>query len=110
MFSERGSGELEFEEYVARVTEFLDVPAPTTLDRDSGLYEDLGIDSLQAFELLIITEQLAGLSALPPSIPAIYTLGDAYDYYVASKARDNRKVRSQFEDGKESGQAPGAGS
>ena len=77
---------LEFEEYVARVTKLLDVPAPTTLDRDYGLYENLGIDSLQAFELLIITEQLAGLSVPPPSIPAIFTLGDAYDYYVVSKA------------------------
>ena len=30
--------------------------------------------------------------------------------YDTELGRDNRKVRSQFEDGKESGQVPGAGS
>jgi hypothetical protein len=59
---------------------------------DTGIYEDLGLDSLQGFELIYVTEQLAGLQgtetggAVPDSWlsrdRSIFTLGDAYPYYV----------------------------
>ena len=42
-------------------SELLGVAVPQGLDAESSLYEDWGIDSLQALELVIMTEQHAGL-------------------------------------------------
>lgn len=47
----------------------------------TGLFDDVGIDSFQAFEMLIIIETAAGLDVPPPELPHILTLGDAFDYY-----------------------------
>ena len=62
----------------------------------------------------------AGASKEPedssPPMETTIEPGDMVDYFEPGllksppEPRDNRKVRSQFEDGKESGQVPGAGS
>jgi acyl carrier protein len=49
---------------------------------DSSIYGDWGLDSLQTFELIIMTEDLAGLRVPPAEVPPIYLIGDAYDYYL----------------------------
>ena len=48
------------------------------------LFEDLELDSLQAFELIICIESIAGVLVPPEEMPNIWTLGDAYDYYVVA--------------------------
>ena len=77
-------GSPDFEEYVSRLFEALDIEVRSGYTQDSGLYDDIGLDSLQAFELVIFTEELAGLTMPPPFIPMIFTLGDAYTYFLTS--------------------------
>jgi acyl carrier protein len=47
----------------------------------TGLFDDLGLDSFRAFEMIVIIESAAGLDVPPPDIPEIYTVGDAFEYY-----------------------------
>jgi acyl carrier protein len=77
-------------EYLAMMSEMLQVQAIEPLEPQSSLYEDWGIDSLQAFELIILTEQLAGLHIPPAEIPLMFTVQDAYEYYQLC-----RTLRSQ---------------
>jgi acyl carrier protein len=72
---------LDFDVFVTRLSLHLRVDFPDGAGRDTSLYEDLGLDSLQAFELLIIIEGLAEAMVAPLDIPALYTLGDAFAYY-----------------------------
>jgi len=71
---------LTFEEYAQRLaTAFgLAVVSPPS---DAGLYDDLGLDSLQAFQLMLFTEGLAGASFPPDFPPPLFTVADAYSYY-----------------------------
>lgn len=77
---------LSLDEYCRRIFGLLDVPAPEPVDAAAGLFEELALDSLQAFELVVATEQLAGREVPPPELPAIWTVGDAYRYYCESVA------------------------
>ncbi len=79
---------LTFDTYCAHVFELLELPVPTELSEDSNLGEDLGIDSLQALELVVISEQLAGWTEPCASVPAISTMQDAYGYYRSRLAAD----------------------
>jgi acyl carrier protein len=57
-----------------------------------NLVEDLELDSLQALELVVLTEDMAGLVVPPETEPLIFTLGDAFEYYkgiVAMKQRED---------------------
>jgi len=80
------SNMLNFGEYCksafAELGVTLGVTTPTT-----GVFDDLGLDSLQAFELILVTEELAlgdrGATFYPQEVPAIFTMGDAYDYYCS---------------------------
>lgn len=72
---------LSFERYCGKILEMLDIPAQPGLTRESTLEEDLGIDSLQLLEMVIISEQLAGRADPSAHVPAISTLGDVYAYY-----------------------------
>lgn len=64
-----------------RVAELLNVETPDEVNPYDSLYEDWGLDSLQAFELIIIVESLAGSLVPPASVPEIFTVQDAFDYY-----------------------------
>lgn len=79
---------LRFDTYCAHVFELLDVPVPIELSEESNLAEDLGIDSLQTLELVVISEELAGWTEPCASVPAISTMQDAYDYYRSRLAAD----------------------
>ena len=80
---------VNFEEYVKIMTDILQLDG-REVALESGLYDEWGLDSLQAFELIIMTEQLAGLHVPPPDVPEMYTAGDAYVYYqhCVSDARE----------------------
>ena len=51
------------------------------LDAETDLYAELGLDSFDAFRMLLFCETLAGVDFPPESIPEIYRVGDAYQYY-----------------------------
>ena len=46
-----------------------------------GLYDDLGLDSVQAFEVIVIVETMAECIVPPVEVPSLYTLSDAFAYY-----------------------------
>jgi acyl carrier protein len=77
---------LSLDEYCRRIFGILELPAPEPVDPTAGLFDELALDSLQAFELIVVTEQLAGRDVPPPELPTIWTLGDAYRYYCDSVA------------------------
>jgi len=81
---------LNFDEFLSALQEQLDIPTVEGLSQDTDLYEDLGLDSLQTFELVYVTDGLAGLDESQRTSDAdvfeltfdpIMTLGDAYAYY-----------------------------
>lgn len=61
-----------------------DIPRP---DSSTHLYDECGLDSLQSFELILVTERMAGLVATPDELPMIVTLGDAYQYFQTCLAQ-----------------------
>lgn len=66
-------------------------PDGLPLERSTGLYDDLGLDSFDAFRLMLFSEDIAGLILPPEEMPPLFTVGDAYDYYralVASRDGD----------------------
>ena len=74
---------LTFETYCDRLFRALDLAIDDEIRNDSNL-ADIGMDSLDLFELLVFTEQIAGLMSPPTLTPEFITLGDAYNYYVQS--------------------------
>lgn len=83
---------LTLAQFCERIFGLLEVPVPDPLDPHLGLFDDLGLDSLQAFELVVGTEQLAGRDVPPPEVPALWTVADAYRYYVDSAAAADESV------------------
>jgi acyl carrier protein len=71
----------DFDGYVELMSELLRIPKQSGLDPSDSIYDDWGLDSLQAFELIVLTEGLAGLSVPPEDIPALFLISDAYGYY-----------------------------
>lgn len=47
---------------------------------------DLGVESIDVFELILITESMALCSVPPAEVPLILTLADAFEYYWRCKA------------------------
>jgi acyl carrier protein len=76
-----------FDEFVDFLRTTMRVDIPDDASPYTGLYDDLGLDSFKAFELLIICESLAENVVPPETIPELYTLGDAFAYY--EDLRDN---------------------
>jgi acyl carrier protein len=72
---------LDQHDFVSHVIDLLEIERPDVVTPNMGLFDDLGLDSLQAFQLLVVIESLAGVDVPPPELPAMYTMQDAYDYY-----------------------------
>jgi len=83
---------MTFDEYVDRLFTALHLERTESFERSDDLYETVGLDSLQAFELVLFTEEIAGLSAPPSEIPMIFTLGDAYSYYESARAMSKTDI------------------
>ncbi|HTU38243.1 MAG TPA: acyl carrier protein [Acidimicrobiales bacterium] len=77
------SDALTFELYVRCIVTGLEIDARPDLSPALPL-ESLGLDSLGVFELIVLSEQLAGASAPPDQNLDVLTLGDAYVYYRES--------------------------
>jgi len=75
---------LTFDQFADRVISTLNLDAPDDadqIDEHLDLYDQLGVDSFQAFQLIVMSEALAGSEIPPLELPDLYTLGDVYDYY-----------------------------
>jgi len=60
----------------------LQLDGPLADSREVGLFDDLALDSLQTFQLVILIEESAGLMVPPEFPPEMYTIGQAFDYYL----------------------------
>jgi acyl carrier protein len=75
-----------FDSFALMLVERLGLECSLPLEPCSGLFDDLGIDSFQVFEIIMIVEMAAGLDVPPPELPEILTLGDAFRYYQSARA------------------------
>lgn len=71
----------DYEAFSERIAELIGIDVQPPLNPYDGLYTDLGLDSLQAFELIIIIETLADAVPLD-DVPELYTMQDAFEYYA----------------------------
>ena len=69
------------EEFGTHLAQMMQLDLHRAPDPGDNLYDDWGLDSLQAFQMVIITETMANCSVPPPEIPEIYSLQDAFTYY-----------------------------
>jgi acyl carrier protein len=75
----RQAAALPPEEFTAVLAEYFDWdPAP---DHDARLVEDLGLDSLQIFELMLLLEDVGGHPVPDEVMVQLRTVGDVYDTY-----------------------------
>jgi len=72
---------MTFDAYVAGLFESLDIDWWDNRQPSDELYSEIGLDSMQAFEVVLYSEEMAGLRFPPAEIPMIFTLGEAYSYY-----------------------------
>lgn len=83
---------LSFDGYRDLVIEELGLETSHGLGPEAGLETDLSMDSFSVFELIVLTERLADLAVPPAELPPLFTLGDAYSYYLqASTAAAEEK-------------------
>lgn len=70
------------EDFSERICALLGIDVVGVANPHDSIFDSWGLDSLQAFQMLIIIESLANVSVPPLAIPAIFTVQDAYDYYL----------------------------
>ena len=59
---------------------------------NATLFEDWSLDSLQAFQLIVAIEAMADVDVPPPHVPPIFTVRDAFDYFLQLRAqRENER-------------------
>ena len=59
---------------------------PAAMTPEAGLYEDLGLDSLDAVDMVIVLENTFGVKIRDEqTLRGIRTLGDVYAYIAAKK-------------------------
>ena len=76
---------LQFDSFAAALLKLLDIDFPIAeLKPTITIFNDLALDSFQAFTMLVGIEALADLLVPLDAIPEIYSLGDAYDYYLSA--------------------------
>jgi acyl carrier protein len=73
---------LGFDELVTHLARELHLALPDPALPSTGLFDDLELDSLGAFELVVTVEDVAASEAPPVDVPKMFTLGDVYDYYL----------------------------
>lgn len=78
---------MTFDQFVERIATLLKLDLPEQVGPDASLYDDVGIDSFEAFQLLIVIEGLAECLVPPLEFPELYTLGDAYAYYQVLRTK-----------------------
>jgi len=83
----RADQPLSYERFSSEVAVQLELDCDMPIKPSDGLFTDLALDSLQAFELIVVIEQLAGLGSpaggeVPSNVlPIMLTMQDAFVYY-----------------------------
>ena len=77
-----------FDQFVQRLMTLLRIEILEPASPSDNLYDDLGLDSFQAFELMIVVEALAECLVPPLQVPELYTLADAFGYYQQLRAAE----------------------
>lgn len=72
---------MSFSDFAARVLDGVGAEPTAGVRRRTGLYDELGLDSLQALQLLFMIETMAGCDVPPVELPRLFTMGDAFDYF-----------------------------
>lgn len=74
---------LTIEQFIGRLESDFGRDTLKDVRPDDGLYDDLGLDSFDAFRLILFVEALASADFPPDVVPPMYRVADAYDYYRA---------------------------
>ncbi|MDQ3096092.1 MAG: acyl carrier protein [Actinomycetota bacterium] len=74
---------VDIDTFVDRVRSLSSFDIPDDATPYDNLQDELGVDSLQVYELIVIVEGLACTFLPPAETPQLRTLADAYDYYWA---------------------------
>ncbi len=74
-------GPLPFDAVVDRLVASLGF-TPVSRLPSSRLYDEVGLDSADATELVLTVEAMAGHENPSVELPHMVTLGDVYDYYL----------------------------
>ena len=74
---------LGFERFAAAVLDELDIEVGFPVAATTDLYDEIGLDSLQAMELLLVVEGWSGRTDHLDDLPVVFTMGDAYAHYLA---------------------------
>ncbi len=81
MSNTRPPAKFTFDDFARAVLKAIGVDWTGDVAPSLSLYEELALDSLQAFHLLVVVEELAEVLYPPEVIPELFTLGQAYNYY-----------------------------
>lgn len=73
---------LNFHSYVARLNMIMGPVVPVDAGEETTIADDLGIESIKVYELVIVTENLASCDVPPDELPGLFTLGDLHQYYL----------------------------
>jgi acyl carrier protein len=72
---------MDLDQFVRQLRDKLDLVVPEGAAAHDDLYDAPGFSSLDAYEILLATEALAGADAPPVEAPPIRSLADAFAYY-----------------------------
>lgn len=72
-----------FDDFARHLAQALRVDPGPHIAEATDLFEEWMLDSLQAFEMILVVETMADVALPPPTIPEIFTVGDAYRYLVS---------------------------
>lgn len=71
---------LTFDQFAERVLTRIHLEDSLPANPYDGIHSELGLDSLQGYELIVVVEALAGAD-LYIEVPEITTMQDAYEYF-----------------------------
>jgi acyl carrier protein len=80
---------LTLEDFALRLQRGLGIELAAPPTPYDGLFDVWGLDSLQAFQMIIVVEDMAGCLVPPPEIPTMLVVGDAYEYYRSLVGSDD---------------------
>lgn len=72
---------LTFDQFRPRFQEEFCPDYPEPIEPATGLFDELGLDSFDAFRMILFLETLSDIDFPPDDIPPMFTADDAYGYY-----------------------------
>jgi acyl carrier protein len=74
---------LTFDDFAIRICALLGVESASAVLEHTSLFDELGLDSLQGLQLILVVEGLADIHVPPADLPLLLTMGDAYKYFCS---------------------------